>query len=187
MKVLTGELRGRSLTFRPNAALRPTADRVRKAVMDALREGLAGKNVLDLFSGTGALGIEALSLGAANVVFVEQNSAQARQIAANLRELGVDDRANVLADDAETAARRLAGEGETFDFIFLDPPYGSGLGAKVLSDAPGPLFGAGCIAMLETSPKEKIDPKALLRWQPVQDKRYGDTRVQYFRFKEAAG
>ena len=87
MKILTGALRGRKVLFKPNPNLRPTADKTRKAIFDMLQGGLEGAKVLDLFSGTGALGFEALSSGAEFVTFVESERAQALEIKKSLEKL----------------------------------------------------------------------------------------------------
>src|SRR5262245_31330081 len=128
MKILTGALRGRSILLRPNENMRPTTDLVRKAIFDTLQGAIEGKKVLDLFSGTGALGFEALSSGAREVLWVEQDGSQVRAIEKTLKSLEMEKSGKVIESDALSAVERLAARSEQFDLFFLDPPYHSGLG-----------------------------------------------------------
>ena len=133
LRILAGRLRGRVLaTPEGVGALRPTSARRREAVFDILRAQLGdleGITLADLFAGTGAVGLEALSLGAARVVFVENDPKAARLIRRNLDTLGVADRARVLQNDAS----RLTPAAERVDAVFLDPPYGRGLAERALA------------------------------------------------------
>lgn len=136
MRIIAGEWRGRPLLAPPGSATRPTADRVREALFSMLASRLGsfeGLQVADLFAGSGALGLEALSRGAAHCVFVENDRRAVHAIRANIAALGAS--AEVLAQSAEHAALPQA-----VDLAFLDPPYGSGLAPAVLatlSIAPG--------------------------------------------------
>ncbi len=118
MRIVAGELKGRRLSTPPrrSAALRPTSDRVREAVFSILGD-IEGARVLDLYCGTGALGIEAVSRGAAGAELVDTHTALARR---NVRELGIGDRCEVVRSDARAYLRRAR---RTFDLIFCDPPY----------------------------------------------------------------
>jgi len=131
MRIIAGELRGRRIAAPEGRTTRPTPDRVREALFSALESRLGGPGsleglrVLDLFAGSGALGIEALSRGAARVTFVERDRHALSALQQNLKSLGVEAQTRVLAEDAERALDRLAGGGERFDVAFLDPPYGT--------------------------------------------------------------
>src|SRR3954467_10782232 len=128
MRIIAGRWRGRPLLSPPGHATRPTADRVREALFSMLASRLGtfeGLQVADLFAGSGALGLEALSRGAAHCVFVEKDRRAVEAIRANLAALGAS--GEVLARDADHAA--LPGP---FDLAFLDPPYGSGLVTAVM-------------------------------------------------------
>ncbi len=137
MRIIAGEFRGRKLAALgkgdAKAHLRPTPDRVRESLFSLLasRLDLDGLRVLDLFAGTGALGLEALSRGAAEAVFVESGRVGQRLIARNIETLGVGERARLIGADATRLGRA---EG-AFDLVFLDPPYGQGLGELALGAA----------------------------------------------------
>ena len=132
LRILAGAQRGRALATPPGTgALRPTSARRRAAVFDILTAqlgDLAAVTLADLFAGTGAVGLEALSRGAVRVIFVENDPAAARLIRRNLDALGFAGRARVLQNDAA----RLAGAGAPVDAVFLDPPYGRGLAERAL-------------------------------------------------------
>ncbi len=184
MRIIAGTLRGRVLTTvgkgDPAAHLRPTTDRVRESLFNMLAGGrfgdpFAGVRVLDLFAGTGALGFEALSRGAAQVTFVDDGRKALSLLRDNIRLLGVADRCRVIARDATRPPPPEAGPA---GLIFLDPPYGFGLGARAL-DA---IRAAGWVA-----------PDALVVWEEnaaqtpptgfslLESRRYGDTHVTLLR------
>jgi len=123
MRVVGGTARGRRLVAPPGDTTRPTTDRVREAVFNALwsRGLLDGARVLDLFAGSGALGVEALSRGADHVTFVDDDARARRAVAGNLAATGLADRADVVADRAERFLARYTGP--PFDLAFCDPPY----------------------------------------------------------------
>jgi 16S rRNA (guanine966-N2)-methyltransferase len=121
MRIVGGLYGGRRLVVPKDARVRPTADRVREAWMSILGEALHGARVLDLFAGSGALGLEALSRGAASVTFVELNPASLRALDQNVTTLGVEDAVTVHRGDSVRYAERLP-EG-SFDIVLADPPY----------------------------------------------------------------
>jgi 16S rRNA (guanine966-N2)-methyltransferase len=121
MRIIAGELRGRRLTVPSDARVRPTADRVREAWMSILSDAVPGARVLDLYAGSGALGLEALSRGAESATFVELGPASLRALEANIQALGVGGRATVRRGDALRYAGRLASG--AFDLALADPPY----------------------------------------------------------------
>src|SRR5882757_9379369 len=122
MRVIAGSLGGRRLIAPPGRATRPTSDRVREALFSILG-GVEGDEVLDLFAGTGALGIEALSRGAKQVTFVEQARAALRALRQNLRQLDLEPRAQVIAAPVERVLQSPSWPAETFDLVLIDPPY----------------------------------------------------------------
>lgn len=130
MRVVAGELRSRRL-LRPPPGVRPTSDFVRESLFARLGD-LQDARVLDLFGGTGALSIEALSRGARDAVLVERSARALGVIRQNLETLGLVDRARVLRGDASSWVARLAAAGERFDVVFVDPPYDSDEAARAL-------------------------------------------------------
>ena len=149
MRIVAGAWRGRNLVAPPGQATRPTADRVRQALFDMLlhapwggRTAIEGAVVLDAFAGTGAMGLEALSRGAARGVFVESDAAALRALQANIAACRAGDRCQVVAGDVLSV-----GAGEAATLAFLDPPYGQGLVARAVAHlsrvgwlAPGALI-----------------------------------------------
>lgn len=119
LRIIGGEWRGRKIRFPPVEAIRPTPDRVRETVFNWLQSDIAGSRCLDLFAGSGALGLEALSRGAARVVFVDADPSVTRHVAGTVATLACDRGEVVCAD----AGRYLTGPVEPFDIVFLDPPY----------------------------------------------------------------
>ena len=129
MRVITGSARGKRLREPQGRDTRPTTDRVKEGLFSAIQFDIEGKKILDLFAGTGQLGIECLSRGAASAVFTDSDPKAVALIRDNLRETGLQDRATVLQTDALDFLARTQ---ERFDLIFLDPPYASGLLAQAV-------------------------------------------------------
>ena len=134
MRVITGSARGRRLKELEGQETRPTTDRVKEGLFSALQFDIEGRRVLDLFAGTGQLGIECLSRGAAAAVFVDQRQDAVRLIRENLAVTALTDRARVVCADALEFLNRAGGP---FDLIFLDPPYGTGLLETALARCAG--------------------------------------------------
>lgn len=124
MRVIAGSAKGIRLVTREGDDTRPTTDKVKEAVFGSIQFGLAGSRVLDLFAGSGALGIEALSRGAESAVFVERDKKALEAIKENLAAARLTKNARVMASDCFSAMERLDGR---FDYVFMDPPYASGL------------------------------------------------------------
>ena len=132
MRIIAGAFKGRRLAP-VKGRIRPTAAKVREAVFSILGPAVVGLRVLDLFAGTGALGIEALSRGAAAAVFVEDHPESLKVLRRNLADLGLLDRTTVWPLPVTTALQQLAGRAEPFGLAFLDPPYGGGEAVAALS------------------------------------------------------
>ncbi len=138
MRIIGGRFKGRMLAAPKGRATRPTSDRAREAVFNILEHadwsaGLEGRRVLDLFAGAGALGLEALSRGAAFALFVETDETARGAIRANIEALGLFGTTRVHRRDATDLGAKPAGLGAPFDLVFLDPPYGRGLGERALA------------------------------------------------------
>ena len=155
MRVITGTARGRRLQTLPGNDTRPTAERVKEGLFSAVQFEIEGRRVLDLFAGSGALGIEALSRGAAQCVFVDQSRAAADVVRANLAATGLSDRAQVVCTQAQSF---LPGAG-VFDAVLLDPPYASGLAAALLPQVAEHLAPGGWIAC-ETDQEAELPERA---------------------------
>jgi 16S rRNA (guanine(966)-N(2))-methyltransferase RsmD len=180
LRIVAGKWRGRPLRAPKGLAVRPTSDRVREAIFDILGEEVAGAAVLDLFAGSGALGLEALSRGASRGVFVESDPAAYACLRKNIESLGAEEAASCLLDYRK-ALRRLRARSLRFDLVFLDPPYGKGLAA----DSAAGLSRAALVRQGGTVVVEEAirAPEATFPegWAISADRRYGDTRVMLYR------
>lgn len=183
MRIIAGEFRGRRLAA-VKGPLRPTSDKVREAVFSILGPVVVGARVLDLFAGTGALTLEALSRGAADAVLVEENAAALRVLRQNLQTLGLADRVRVLALPVAGALKKLSAQGAQFNLIFLDPPYGRGLALTTLTDlGNSAFFLPGARVVAEHSRRESL-PERLGGLRLNQARRYGDTQVAFYGVEE---
>lgn len=166
--------------------MRPTADRVREAIFDVLGDRTVGARVLDLFAGTGALGLEALSRGAATAVLVESALRAFTVLRENVLELDASG-AELLRADWRSALRVLRGRGNRFDLLFLDPPYGKGVAARAAAGLAGAdLLERGGTVVVEEASKAG-DARFPADWHLGDDRRYGDTRVMIFRVGKEPG
>jgi 16S rRNA (guanine966-N2)-methyltransferase len=160
--------------------VRPTADRVREAIFNILGGQTVEATVLDLFAGTGALGLEALSRGAKMAVLVESDPLAFTVVRGNVRALEATG-AKSLPMEYRAALRFLRRHGFRFDLAFLDPPYGKGIAERSAGDlAVAGLLEPGGVVVVEESvrAKESLFPA---EWERIEDRRYGDTRVMIFR------
>lgn len=179
MRVVAGIHRGRRLVAPPGEGTRPTSDRVREALFSILGP-LGGARVLDLWAGTGALGIEALSRGAAHATFVERDRRALAALRTNLDVLRLDEgQARVVAGDALRHVRDAAGRGEAYDLVVLDPPYRDAPRLRpVLAEVLRPLLGEGARVVTES---DRRDPLVLDALGPADERRYGDTLIAIHR------
>jgi 16S rRNA (guanine966-N2)-methyltransferase len=176
MRVTGGELVGRVLRA-PAKGLRPTSDRVRESVFARL--DVSGAAVLDLYAGSGALGIEAYSRGAASVVFVEQAPRCVAAVRANIAALGIASETRVMAEDVLQGLERLSAAGRAFDLVLLDPPYASGEAARALEAlVEGSIVEKAGLVVLEAGGRHALPTVAGL--DLLDERRYGDTVVARF-------
>ena len=181
MRVITGSARGRRLKELEGLETRPTTDRVKESMFNILQFDIEGSRVLDLFAGTGQLGIEALSRGAAAAVFVEQRRDAAALVRDNLRLTGLADRARVVNGEALSY---LASAGEQFDIIFLDPPYAAGLWKPVLEAVSRfDILSDHGIIICE-SPQDEALPEAVGSCRVHRTYRYGRIRLTTYHREE---
>lgn len=183
MRIVSGKFKGTTLAAPKDSSIRPTSDKVRESVFNILAHGIAdfdidGARVLDLFAGTGALGLEALSRGAKYCLFIE-NAAPARGIIrTNVEAMNLTGVTRIWRRDAGSLGP--AGNMEPFDLVFCDPPYGKGLGEKALASAlAGGWIGTGGIAVLEE--RSGVDLALPESFEEVDRRSYGDTQVVFLR------
>jgi 16S rRNA (guanine966-N2)-methyltransferase len=175
MRVIAGAFGGRRLTAPKGAATRPTSDRVREALFSLLGP-LGDARVLDLYAGSGALGLEALSRGARHATFVDSAPAAARAIAANIEALGIGaERAEVRRQDARAFLRSARDARHDYDLVFLDPPYrlAAGLGRE-LSPALAGVLAPGARVVCESDRRAPL----ALELPLTDERRYGDTLIR---------
>jgi 16S rRNA (guanine966-N2)-methyltransferase len=178
MRVISGRLGGRRLKAPGGRVTRPTSDRVREALFGMLGE-LEGAAVLDVFAGAGALGIEALSRGATGAVFIERDPGAVRVLKDNLAALGLDPaQAQVRRADALRALRAARAREETYDLLFIDPPYGQARewGPKLSAVVPSLLRPAARI-VVESDRRAPLE----LQTELERERRYGDTLIRIHR------
>jgi 16S rRNA (guanine966-N2)-methyltransferase len=182
VRVIGGDLGGRVLRAPRGASTRPTSEKVREAIFQILEHAgleLTGAHVLDLFAGSGAMGIEALSRGAAHATFIDTGKPQLGVIRDNLRELALDRRATVLAGDAVALAGRHIPPAP-WRLVIVDPPYRSDLAARAVSALPAAQLAAGAAIVIEHD-RRNAPPDELRSLLRTDQRRYGDTLVSFYR------
>ena len=187
MRITSGRLRGKPLRAPEGRATRPTSDRARQAVFNILEHapwspGLKDARVIDLFAGTGALGLEALSRGAAFCLFVETDEAARGAIRENVEALDLFGRTRIHRRDANDLGARPGSGAEAFDLAVIDPPYGRGLGERALAAlGGGGWLKPGAVCLLERGPGE---PALAVGGFTLLDQRtYGVAEVSFLRFE----
>jgi 16S rRNA (guanine966-N2)-methyltransferase len=183
MRIVAGTFRGRQLVAPKGQSTRPTADRTRQALYNVLEHapwtrGLQDRRVADAFAGSGALGLEAISRGAAFGLFLDRDAAAREAIAANVTALKLADRTRIDRRDPTTLSARSNADGPPFDLIFLDPPYGRGLGEAALARlAAGEWLAAEALAVLE---RGIADPAPTpVGFQLLDERVWGVARVSF--------
>lgn len=178
MRVITGSARGVRLLTPEGENTRPTADRVKEALFSVIQFEIEGRRVLDLFAGTGQLGIEALSRGAAQATFVDERTDAVKLVRTNLERTKLTSRAQVVRSDALAF---LAGCRQRFDLVFLDPPYAGQLLENSLKQLGAiDIVAEGGIIVCER-PAEKLLEVDLPQFTKSRDYRYGKTLLTFFR------
>ncbi len=174
MRVITGTARGRRLKTPENYDIRPTTDNVKESVFNIIQFDIEGRRVLDLFAGTGQLGIECLSRGAAEAVFIDENTAAVKIVKENLKTCGFT--AAVLQQDALSYLRHCG----KFDLIFVDPPYDSGLYESVLETINSvDILSDGGIILCE-SRREKTLPDMRAPYRKKKEYNYGRVKLTVY-------
>lgn len=180
MRIVGGEFRGRPIAAPRSQSIRPTTDRTREAVFNVLAHRFddpsQGARVLDLFSGTGALGLEALSRGASFCMFIEESPEGRGLIRDNVEAFGLTGRTKIFRRDA--TALGPAGTVQPFSLVFADPPYGKGLGERALRSArDGGWLAPGALCVVEEVSSAAFDPGA--GFSVLDQRSYGETVVRF--------
>ena len=187
MRVIAGKFRSRPLKSLKGLALRPTSDRLRETLFNVLADRVPNARFVDAFAGTGAVGIEALSRGAREVIFIENHLPAVALIHKNLQTLGIQSFGNVLALDALRGLQRLAanpaGASSFVDIVFLDPPYAAAQEyRRVLTFlAIAPLLGEGSLVIAEHRSSVEL-PERFANLSRVRVLRQGDATLSFYRF-----
>lgn len=181
MRVISGSAKGRPLKAVPGMGTRPTTDKVKEAIFSMIGPYFSGGTVLDLFAGTGGLGIEALSRGMDRAVFIDADKKSVEVVRANLQAARLEEQAEIYRNDANRALKVLAKRGAAFDLVFLDPPYKmTGIDGLVQSLQDLQLVGKGTLIVVEhdanTVPAVQVG--GANRTRHVE---YGDTAVSVYR------
>lgn len=177
MRVITGLARGCRLDTLPGEETRPTSEKVKEGLFSAIQFEIEGRRVLDLFAGSGQLGIEALSRGAVSCVFVDRNPAAVPVIRENLCRARLEAGSQVISTDALSYIQR---PGERFDLVFLDPPYGENLLPQLLP-AVARLVQDGGLIVCESDAEQQL-PEAVERFYLERTRQYGRIRLWFYRF-----
>ena len=186
MRIVSGAFRGRAITAPAGQATRPTSDRARQAVFNILEHapwtpGLHGARVIDLFAGSGGLGLEALSRGAGFCLFVETDEAARGAIRDNIDAFGLFGQTRVHRRDATDLGTKPGADGAPFGLAFLDPPYSRGLGEQALAGlAAGGWLAPGAIVVFERGSGEA--PFAVPGFEVLDARDYGAARVHFLRW-----
>jgi 16S rRNA (guanine(966)-N(2))-methyltransferase RsmD len=179
MRIISGTSKGRRLVTPRSQSLRPTSDRVKESIFNILQDEIVGKVVLDLFAGTGNLGIEALSRGAKKTIFVEKGRQALRLIQRNLTQFGLEEQSEILPKDANRAIGILKQKGESFDLILMDPPYQKGLIQKTLMKLNShQIYHKDSILVIEHNRREPLST-VMDGWNLIRQRRIGDTLISF--------
>jgi 16S rRNA (guanine966-N2)-methyltransferase len=183
MRIIAGIARGLPLVAPRTADVRPTSDRVREAIFSSLGERVAGADVLDLYAGSGALGLEAASRGAHSVVFIERSRNVALTLERNIAKLRqgrvVECKFSVECTDVAAGLAKLVGQGREFSLIFADPPYGQPLEPVLAMVDRAGLLAADGAFVFESAKRDALVVPA--GWTVGREAVYGDTRVSFLR------
>ncbi len=188
MRIIGGAVGGRRIRAPHGTATRPTSDRVREALFSILGPPREGARVLDLYAGAGALGLEALSRGAAHATFIDRDRDALECVSENASTLGLGVRAKVQRGEAVATLARLERAGERFTWVFIDPPYASGEAVRALTtlgQPPAPLLDEDALVIVEHDRRHAPDD-AYGELSRIDRRRYGDTEVSFFRRQGAA-
>lgn len=176
MRITGGIYKGRMLKTMPGLRTRPTTDKIRQSIFNVLMHDIEGKSVLDLFAGSGALGIEAVSRGGESAVFVESGIKQVSIIKENLNSLGLD--AEIIDSDYIVACQLLSDGGKKFDIVFADPPYKEIMPLEVVKTiCQYGLLSSGGLFIIEHKFGQPVETELL---KLIKQRKFGQTEVSFF-------
>lgn len=183
MRIVGGDAKGRRLKHPKTAGTRPVIDRVKTALFDILGARVDDVRFLDLFAGTGAVGLEALSRGADHATFIELSQQVVAVLRENLQTTGLADRAEVIKGDAFRFLDLAAAQGKRYDMVYIAPPQYHQLAAKAMAQVERlPLTEAGALVIVQIFPKERVDldQLPLQKFRQVDERRYGSTLLLFY-------
>lgn len=186
MRVIAGEYGGRRLDRIEGMDIRPTSDKVKESLFNMLGESIIDCNFLDLFGGTGGVGIEALSRGAKHVVFIDTGIKSIKVLKGNLEQLNIKDCVEVFHTDYSTAIKKLYKYNKQFDIIFIDPPYSVGIAQNALADIDrNPILSQSGMIIVEHDSKDDM-PQKVGRLVLCRIKKYGNTSLSFYNIYKQA-
>ena len=172
MKIITGTAKGKVLKTLPSDDTRPTSERIKEAMFSSIQFDIESRRVLDLFAGSGQLGLEALSRGALSCTFIDSSREAMEIVKANIAHTGFSDKSKTLVSDAANYVRKAAGK-QTFDLVFIDPPYKSKCALELLLKLErAGVLADGALVVLESG-EEIIDTERLPSFEVTKAKSYG--------------
>lgn len=184
MRIITGKARGLQLTVPKTYDVRPTADRVKESVFSIIGSKIIGARVVDLFAGTGNLGLESWSRGAESITFIDASRESLRLVESNINKCRAQEACSVVKGDAVEVIQRLYRKGERFDFAFCDPPYNKGWIEKILKVMEGcPFLNGGGYLVVERSVLNEL-PELPAGYELVRSSKYGETLVDFILYSE---
>lgn len=183
LRVISGKARGLKLDSPKNQDVRPTTDRVKESLFNIINPYIRESNILDLFAGTGSLGIECLSRGAKNCVFVDKSKDSINIIKSNVKKARVENESTILNVDFKDAVKRLSSQNQKFDVIFMDPPYYENMFIECLKiiDELNLLYEDGII-IVEHDTKDLFD-ESIGNLVKSRDKKYGNTTLTFYKLE----
>lgn len=184
LRVISGKIRGLKLDTPKNQDVRPTTDRVKESLFNIINPYIRQSNILDLFAGTGSLGIECLSRGAKNCVFVDKSRDSINIVRSNVKKARVENESTILNIDFKGALKRLSVQNQKFDVIFMDPPYYENMFIDCLKNIDElNLLCEDGIIVVEHDTKDLFEDK-VGRLEKTRDKKYGNTTLTFYKWEE---
>ena len=187
MRVISGKVRGLKLDTPKNLDVRPTTDRVKESLFNIINPYIRESNILDLFAGTGSLGIECLSRGAKNCIFVDKSKESIGIVKSNIKKARVENESTILNIDFKDAVKRLSVQKQKFDVIFMDPPYYENMFIDCLKSIDEfSLLKEDGLVVVEHDTNDLFDDN-IGRLYKSREKKYGNTTITFYKLEELDG